>query len=136
LAGIDSCLEQQKGERHMIRSMLCSLVMLGACVGFAAADKDKTDSKDKGDKKAKEVKITKVDAKKGTVTVEMQINGKEVEKTFKLAEDIEYMDSTGKVATVDIFTSGDMALIVEREGTITKIKKKDAADTIKKPASK
>ena len=120
----------------MIRSMLCSLMMLGVCAAFGFADKEKTDSKDKTDKKAKEAKITKVDAKKGTVTVKMQSEGKEVEKTFNLAEDIEYMDSTGKVATVAIFTSGDMVLIVEREGKITKMKKKDKANTKKKPDSK
>ena len=102
------------------------------CVGFAAAaDKEKTDSKDKTnntnktDKKGKEAKITKVDAKKGTVTVKMKDHGKEVEKTFKLAEDIEYMDSTGKVASVDLFTAGDMVLVVERKGKICKMKKCD-----------
>jgi len=40
------------------------------------------------------------------------------------------------VATVAIFTSGDMVLIVEREGKITKMKKKDKANTKKKPDSK
>ena len=123
----------------MFRSMLCSLVMLGVCGGFVFADKEKADPKDKTDKKAKEAKITKVDAKKGTVTVTMQIDGKEVEKIFKLAEDIEYMDSKGKVATADIFTSGDMVLIVEGEGKVTKMKKKDKAKDKadpKKPDSK
>ena len=118
----------------MFRSMLCSLVMVGVCVGFVAAEKEK--SKDKTDKKAKEAKITKVDAKKGTVTVKMQSKGEEVEKTFKLAEDIEYTDSTGKVATIEIFTSGDMVLIVEAEGKITKMKKQEKAETPKKPANK
>ncbi len=120
----------------MFRSMLCSLVMLGVCVGFAFAEKPKTDSKDKTDKKAKEATITKVDAKKGTVTVKMPSKDKEVEKTFKLAEDIEYVDSTGKVATIAIFTSGDLVLIVESEGKITKMKKKEKTDTKKKPDSK
>src|SRR5579859_7855055 len=105
----------------MFRSMLCSLVMLGVFGSFVFADKEKADPKDKTDKKAKEAKITKVDAKKGTVTVTMQIDGKDAEKVFKLAEDIEYMDSTGKVATVDVFTSGDMVLIVEADGKITKM---------------
>ncbi len=65
-----------------------------------------------------------------------QVKGKDVEKTLKLAENVEYMDSTGKVATVDIFTSGDLVLIVEREGTITKMTKKDKSDTKKKSDSK
>ncbi len=107
----------------MFRSILYSLVMLGVCAGFMFADEAKSVSKDKIGKDAKEAKITKIDAKKGTATVKMQSKGKEVEKTFKLAEDIEYMDSTGKVAAVDLFTAGDLVLIVEREGTLTKMKK-------------
>ena len=64
----------------------------------------------------------------------MQIDGKEVEKTFKLAENIEYADSTGKVAVIDIFTSGHTVLMVEEEGTITKIEEMRQVD--KKPNSK
>ncbi len=110
----------------MFRSILCSVVILGVCGGCNG----------KADNKAKEAKLTKVDAKKGTVTVKMQSEGKEVEKTFKLAENIEYADSTGNVGSADIFTSGDLVLIVEAEGKITKMKKKDKVDTTKKPDSK
>ena len=46
--------------------------------------------------KAKEAKITKVDVKKDTVMVKMQSEGKEVEKTFKLAENIEYIGQYGQ----------------------------------------
>ena len=117
----------------MFRSMLCSVVMLGVCACFVVAD----DTKPKIDKKdAKEAKITKVDAKKKTVTVTTKVDDKDVEKTFKLAEDIEYQDSTGKVATVEIFTSGDMVLYVEVDGKITNMKKKDKPDTTKKPVGK
>jgi hypothetical protein len=115
----------------MFRSMLYSLVMLGVVVGFAAAADKKN-----ADKKGTEAKITKVDAKKGTVTVTMQIDGKDVEKTFKLAENIEYADSTGKVAVIDIFTSGDMVLMFEEDGKVTKLKKCDKSATEKKPNSK
>jgi uncharacterized protein YuzE len=121
----------------MVRSILCSVVMLGLCVGLSAGMQT-TDGKDKTDKEAKEAKITKMDAKKGTVSVKMpsKDKDKEVDKTFKLAEDIVYMDSKGKVATVEIFTSGDLVLIIERDGTITKMKKNDKADSTKKPGSK
>jgi hypothetical protein len=111
----------------MVRSIMCSVVMLGLCVGFVSAV-----SQAKTDKKAKEAKITKMDAKKGTVSVKMKGKDKdapEVEKTFKLAEEIEYMDSTGKVATALIFTSGDKVFIVESEGTVTKMKMKEKAAT-------
>jgi len=116
--------------------MLCSVVMVCVCVALAAAQAQNTDNKDKSAKKAKEATITKVDAKKGTVTVKMQSKGAEVEKTFKLAENIEYTDSTGRVATAEIFTSGDLVLIVEAEGQITKMKKQDKSDATKRPAGK
>jgi hypothetical protein len=115
----------------MFRSMLCSLVIVGVCGGVTFAD----NPKDKTVKVGKEAKITKLDAKKATVTAKVQSDGKEVEKTFKLAEDIAYMDSTGKVANIEIFTSGDLVLIVETEGVITQMKK-CKSDTAKTPASK
>jgi hypothetical protein len=119
-------LSQEKGS-SMMRSMVSSLVVVGLCLALATAAEDKNDkSKTTKDKHQKEAKITKVDSKKGTVTVKMKDDkGNDVEKTFRLAEDIEYADSTGKVASVDFFTSGDMVLIVEREGKISKMKKKD-----------
>lgn len=112
----------------MIRSILCSMLLLGLCATLApAAEKEKAD---KG-KKGHEAKIVKVDPEKGTVVVKMtNKKGKEVEKTFKLAEDVEYADSTGKVASLDIFTSGDMVLFVDSEGQIKKLTNKD------KPAKK
>jgi hypothetical protein len=68
--------------------------------------------------------ITSVDAKKGTITVKMKDkNGKDVEKTFYLTEDAEYIDSTGAVATVDVFQSGDDVLIIEADGKIKEMKK-------------
>jgi putative membrane protein len=112
----------------MFRSILSCLVMLGlfACVGCKA----KTTMNDT------DATITKVDAKKGTVDVKMKRDGKDVEKTFKLAERIEYMDSAGDVATADIFTSGDRVLIFESDGTITKMKNKDKANVAKLPDNK
>jgi hypothetical protein len=77
-----------------------------------------------------------MDTKKGTVTVKMKSKGDDVEKTFKLAEEIEYVDSTGKVATIELFTLGDEVLIVEADGKITKMKKKEPSTTTKKPESK
>ena len=118
---MDELKWEQQRRMFMVRSMLCVVVMLGVGVASAVADKDKVD------KKAVEARIIKVDAKNGTVNVKMQDDGKEVEKTFKLAENIEYIDSTGKIATVDLFTSGDMVLIVAADGQITRMTKKDKA---------
>ncbi len=121
----------------VLRAMLCSLSVLGLCVALVvAADKEKADTKNKADKKEKEAKIVKVDSKKGTLTVRMRNEeGKEVEKTFRLAEDIRYLDSTGRVAAIDVFVSGDDVLIIEREGKVTQMKKKNRTNT-KKDAGK
>jgi putative membrane protein len=87
----------------------------------------------KTDKKAEEATITRVDPKKRIVDVKMPSDGKDVEKTFKLDENIEYVDNTGKVASADIFNSGDDVLIVESEGTISQMKKKGNAEAATKP---
>jgi hypothetical protein len=50
-------------------------------------------------------------------------NGKTVEKTFQLVEDSEYVDSTGRVAVLDVFQSGDDILFVEADGRIKSMKK-------------
>lgn len=77
-------------------------------------------------KKHREATITKVDSKSGTITVKMtDKNGKNVEKTFRLVEDSEYVDSTGRMAVLDIFQSGDDILYVEADGTIQGMKKAD-----------
>ena len=84
--------------------------------------------------------ITKVDAKKGTVTVMMKDKeGKDVEKTFQLMDDVEYFDSTGRVATIEIFQSGDEVLLVETEGKIQELQKDTkakAGDKDKTPSAK
>jgi hypothetical protein len=70
--------------------------------------------------------ITHIDAKKGTIEVKMRDHdGKDVDKTFHLTEDAEYFDSTGNVAVMDVFRSGDQVLIVESEGKIKEMKKDD-----------
>lgn len=75
-------------------------------------------------RKESEAKITKVDRKAGTITVQMtDENGKQTEKTFRLVEDSEYVDSTGRVAVLDVFQSGDDVLLIEAEGHIKSMKK-------------
>jgi hypothetical protein len=78
-------------------------------------------------KKDARVTITRVDAKAGKVTVKMKDrNGKDIERTFQLAEDAEYIDSTGRVATLDVFRSGDQVLIIEQEGKLRGLQKTSA----------
>ena len=75
-------------------------------------------------RKEAEAKITNVDRKAGTITVNMtDEDGKQVEKTFRLAEDSEYIDSTGRVAVLDVFQSGDDVLLIDAEGRIKSMKK-------------
>jgi hypothetical protein len=77
-------------------------------------------------RKEAEAKITKVDQKAGTITVKMtDENGKDVEKTFRLVEESEYLDSNGRVAVLDVFQSGDQILFVEADGRIKSMKKSD-----------
>jgi hypothetical protein len=81
------------------------------------------DDKDKKAKKEVRARIVKVDPDKGTITLKMKKGDEEVEKTFKVAESIRYLDSTGKVAAVDIFKADDDVLVVEAEGKITRMKR-------------
>jgi hypothetical protein len=129
----------------MLRAMLCSAAVLALCVGgaFAQATKDTKDSKNKNTGKHARATITKVDAKNGTVTVRMKNKeGKEETRTFKLAEDIRYLDSTGRVAAIDIFRSGDEVLVLEERGQLKEMKKPGnksgtgSGSTEKKPARK
>jgi hypothetical protein len=77
-------------------------------------------------KESDEATITKVDPKAGTLTLKMKNqDGKEVEKVFRLTEDAEYLDSSGRVATLDVFRSGDQVLVIEGEGHIKGLKKSD-----------
>lgn len=83
-----------------------------------------------------QAQITKVDAANGTVTVKLKSGGKDVEQTYELAEDIEYLDSTGTAVTIDVFTSGDRVLIVECDGAISQMQKSGTPGTKKKAESK
>ncbi len=79
-------------------------------------------------------KITKVDADKGTVSAMVKDrNGDHAERIFFLTDDIEYIDDTGEVATIEVFQSGDEVLIFESEG---KIKELNKDKTPKKTADK
>lgn len=68
--------------------------------------------------------ITEVNPRTGTVTVKMDDpTGHKVEKTFQLTEDLEYVDSTGRIATLDVFRCGEEVLFVATEGQIEDLKR-------------
>jgi Ca2+-binding EF-hand superfamily protein len=70
------------------------------------------------------VTVTKVDAKKGEITVKYTDDkGKEQEKTFQLTSDVRLLDETGRVVKIDVFESGNDALIVESEGKLRELRR-------------
>ncbi len=106
----------------MLRVSVYSLALVFLMAGFTRADDQnkRNAAKDKG--KQQKATITKVDQKNHSITIKMKNKeGKDVEKTFKLTEDVEYLDSTGRVATLDIFRSGDDVLVIEREGKLVQV---------------
>jgi hypothetical protein len=124
----------------MFRTLLGSLALVVFLVAGVSADdqnktkntqgKSATSSSDQNKNAANQgkhkfhAKITKVDPKKGTVTVHMKDdNGKEVDRTFTLTQDAVMMDDTGRVATLDVFQSGNDVLIVEGEGRLKEMHK-------------
>jgi uncharacterized protein (TIGR03067 family) len=108
----------------MLRYSLSLAALLGLCVASLAIADDKNA---KGDEH--KATITKVDAKAGTVTVKMKDkDGKDVERTFKLTEDIRYFDSTGKAVRIDVFESGNDVLVLEREGQLKQLRQNNAAN--------
>jgi hypothetical protein len=44
--------------------------------------------------------------------------GDKATKTFRLTEDMEYIYSSGRVVTLDVFRAGDRVLLVEEEGQL------------------
>jgi hypothetical protein len=131
----------------MLRSLICSLTILGLCASVTLADdakKDKTepakqDKSKPGKKPSTQAKITKIDPKAHTVTVKMKDKtGKSTEKTFKLTEEVRYMDSTGRVVAADFFRNGNQVLVIEEEGQLKEMKQakphKKTGDT--QPTSK
>jgi hypothetical protein len=104
----------------MLRLSFALTAILAFCSFGSLQAQQQKDTKQNKQTKAT---ITHVDAQKGTVTVQMKDkDGKDVKRTFHLTEDAEYIDSTGKVATLDVFQSGDEVLVVEGQGHLKQMK--------------
>jgi hypothetical protein len=106
----------------MLRTFVGSLALVFLVGGLVLADDKNNQDKNKPKGEEHKAKITKVDAKNHEISVKFMKNGKETEEKFKLTEDIEYLDSTGRVAQLDLFRSGDDVLIIEREGKLVRVK--------------
>jgi len=106
----------------MTRTFLAAFAALALLAGSLVAD-DKQQT-DKGASRGAAVTITKVDAKKGELTVKYTDDkGKEVQKTFQLTRDVRYLDETGRVVAVDVFEAGQDALVIATEGKLTELRR-------------
>jgi uncharacterized protein YigE (DUF2233 family) len=109
----------------MARAFVCSVALSLLTFGLVLAQTG-TKNLNKPNQKGTqhEAKIVNVDPQKHTVTVEMKDdNGKQVEKTFRLTEDIRMLDSEGHVAAIDVFKSGNDVLIVDEQGKLVEMRK-------------
>jgi len=104
-----------------------TIAVLVFCTGVLVAAEKKTrkeNSQDASGNKPAEVNIVKVDAKNGTLTVRIKDSeGKEREKTYQLTQDVRFFDQTGNAVAIDVFESGDDALVLEREGKLTELRR-------------
>ena len=106
----------------MSRSLLAGLVVLILLVGNLRAAQDK-EKPQKAFPEHTRVTITKIDAKKGEITVKYTDDkGKEEHKTFKLTREVKIFDETGRVAAIDVFESGDEALILATQGQLKELR--------------
>ncbi len=113
----------------MLRAFFGSVVVLFLMASLVTADDKTNQEKNVQNNKYQKAKITKVDRKNHTITVQMKDkNGKEVTKNFKLAEDIRLLDEKGDVAAIDVFQSGNDVLVIEREGKLVQMKKPNAKE--------
>jgi hypothetical protein len=103
----------------MLRVLISLVAIVTFCSASLLAD-DKKDTTKAG--QGTKATITNVDAKNKTITVRMKDkDGKDVERTFKLTEDVRMLDSNGKAAAIDVFRSGNDVLVIEREGRLREI---------------
>jgi Ca2+-binding EF-hand superfamily protein len=106
----------------MPRSILSAVTIMVLLAGSLLADDDR-----KADKNAAtptHVTVTKVNPRNGSITVKFTDDkGKEREKTFQLTRDVRLLDDTGRIVNIDVFESGDEALVVEREGKLQELRR-------------
>jgi hypothetical protein len=106
----------------MSRSLLAGLVVLILLVGNLRTAQDK-EQPQKDFPQHTRVTMTKIDAKKGEITVKYTDDkGKEEHKTFKLTRNVKIFDETGRVAAIDVFESGDEALILAAQGQLMELR--------------
>jgi Ca2+-binding EF-hand superfamily protein len=106
----------------MSRSLLAGFVVFILLVGNLRAAQDKEQPQKEFPQHTR-VTVTKIDAKTGEITVKYTDDkGKEEHKTFKLTRDVKIFDETGRVAAIDVFESGDEALILAAQGQLKELR--------------
>lgn len=109
----------------MKTALQTSVVALAAALLFAGAlladDRGKVSP---ASAQSAQMTITKVDAKKGEITVKYAgENGKPVLRTFQLTDDTRLIDETGRVVKIDVFESGQDVLVIESEGKLKSLRR-------------
>jgi Ca2+-binding EF-hand superfamily protein len=106
----------------MVRPIL-ALVAATAVLASSLAAAD-LEPKDQNAARFTKATITKVDARKGEITVRCtDAQGKTQEKIFHLADEVRLLDETGRVVNIDVLESGNEALIVESAGKLKEIRR-------------
>ena len=110
----------------MPRCLLAAFAAATLLSGSVLADE--TDKKDRDSSRHTPVTITKIDARKGEITVKYTDDkGKEQHKTFELTRDVKFFDETGRVVAIDVFESGNEALILAAEGKLKELRRQPRA---------
>ncbi len=106
----------------MFRSLLACVAPLVLLAGNAIADGQ--DNGHRGADKPTSVTIIKVDPKHGEIKARYaDESGKTQTKVFRLTSDVRLLDETGRVVQLDVFESGDDALVVESGGKLLEIRR-------------
>ncbi len=102
---------------------LAALAATTLLLGALRADDDK-EKQPKAAPKPTAVTITKIDAKKGEITVKYtDDSGKVHKKHFELTSDVKIFDETGRAVKIDVFEAGHEALILAEEGKLTELRR-------------
>jgi len=106
----------------MSRFLLAGLAVAFLLIGNLRATEDK-EKPPKDIPKHTPVTITKIDTKKGEITVKYTDGKGKEQQTFRLSPDVKIFDETGRVVTIDVFESGSEALILAGEGHLKELRR-------------
>ncbi len=105
----------------MLKPSLRAVAVVALLAAGAFADDQKAN--DKGGAKPTHVTIAKIDAARPAITIQYTDDkGQKHEKTFQLTKDVRLLDETGRAIKIDVFESGNDALLVEEAGTLRELR--------------